>query len=80
LIPPIIADTGGLLRALARRGQDDFPEQRRKDADMTDQNQIINWAGVGNNELHSESETLEGGDFAAQISDSIIVHQNAVGL
>ena len=41
---------------------------------------VIDWAGVGNNELHSESETLEGSDFAAQISDSIIVHQNAVGL
>ena len=62
------------------RGQDYSLKQCRKDIDVPDEQKVIDWAGIGDDEAQSsESQPLKRCDFLPQIVDSI-VHPNLMGL
>ena len=62
------------------RRQDHLVKQRREDIDMTDQEQIVDRSGVGDDQPHLlKSQSLKSLDVAMQVLDSEVVDQDAIG-
>lgn len=65
---------------LSRETHDHFVKQRREDIDLTDQEQIVGRAGVGDDQPHPlESQSVKSLDVAMQVLNGEVFDQDAIG-